>query len=649
MLMGDDSRLITFWGDPLDLICRFPFTPYSRFMSNNSPRKYPSGASQLILLGALCFSLSSGAFAQAPKAKEQMDKLWGDISNEDGQVEKDYQWYPDSKFAMFIHWGLYSDPAGVWKDEKYFGISEWLMNRAKIPVKEYEKLATTFNPINFDADEIAQLAVDAGMKYIVITAKHHDGFAMFRSKASKYNIVDATPYGKDPIEALADACKRHGLKLGFYYSQSQDWHEKDALGNNWDFEESEKNFTNYLHEKVIPQVKEILTQYGEIGLMWFDTPRGISQEDVVKLKELVESLQPDCLINSRIGQGLGDFQTLGDSQIPDHMMEGLWESIDTHNNSWAYSVLDNNWKTDREIIDRFIRVLCKGGNFMFNIGPKGDGSIPEESSTILRQVGKWVHRNAEAIYGSRPVDMGNQVWIEATQKPGKTYLFIRDWPRDGRVWLPGLEGEIERASFLLNDQSLSMGQNGNDRFLQVPSISPDPKATVIVLEHGSPISFNAKQWVVSSAHNSLLPIKGERNGVEYTEKVRWMEIFGDWQHYPILHEWEKKGSSAQWEFHTPEAGQYILEIEYSCDLDSDLKEGLIGVDGDMRTFVPVYTGDTWDQPGTDILRPMPRYMTRRIGLINISEKGNHTLKIQLDDEDNGGWIRLSKIRLIPAN
>ncbi|MBC9890354.1 MAG: hypothetical protein F7B06_11075 [Opitutae bacterium] len=183
----------------------------------------------------------------------------------------------------------------------------------------------------------------------------------------------------------------------------------------------------------------------------------------------------------------------------------------------------------------------------------------------------------------------------------------------------------------------------------MPSISPDPKATVIVLEHGSPISFNAKQWVVSNAHNSLLPIKGERNGVEYTEKVRWMEIFGDWQHYPILHEWEKKGSSAQWEFHTPEAGQYILEIEYSCDLDSDLREGLIGVDGDMRTFVPVYTGDTWDQPGTDIVRPMPRYMTRRIGLINISEKGNHTLKIQLDDEDDGGWIRLSKIRLIPAN
>jgi alpha-L-fucosidase len=609
---------------------------------------YPKVLFRFLLIGAIGLGWIQAGFAQATTTKKQMDQLWGETSNKNTQVNKDYQWYPDSKFAMFIHWGLYSNPAGVWEGKHYFGISEWLMNRAKIPVKDYEKLAASFNPVRFDADAIAQLAVDAGMKYIVITSKHHDGFAMFQSKASSYNVVDATPYGKDPIKQLAEACKRHGLKLGFYYSQSQDWHEKDAIGNDWDFKESEKNFENYLYGKVIPQVREILTQYGEVGLIWFDTPQGISEKDVVKLKELVESLQPNCLINSRIGQGLGDFETLGDSQIPDYLKKGLWESIDTHNNSWAYSVLDNNWKTDTEIIDRFIRVLCKGGNFMFNIGPKGDGSVPEESLTILREVGKWVHRNSEAIYNSRPVDMGNQVWIEATQKPGKTFLFIREWPTDGRVWLPGLKGQIEHASFLVNAQPLSIGQSGKDYYLQVPSISPDPKATVIVLEHSAAISFNAKQWVVPSTPNELLAVKGKRKGVEYTEKVRWMEIFGDWQHYPILHEWDKKGSSAEWEFYTPEAGQYILEIEYSCDADSDLKEGLIGIDGDMRTFVPVYTGDTWGQPETEVLRPMPRYMTRRLGLINISEKGNHSLKIQLDDEDNGGWIRLTKIKLTPA-
>lgn len=617
-------------------------------MSFNISTVYTRNLVRLLLIGVVSLIWVSNASAETVRSKEQMDKLWGEIAKKNIHVDKDYQWYPDSKFAMFIHWGLYSDPAGIWEGEKYFGISEWLMYRAKIPAKHYEMLASSFNPVNFDADAIAQLAVDAGMKYIVITSKHHDGFAMFHSKASPYNVVDATPYAKDPIKLLAEACKRHGLKLGFYYSQSQDWHEKDAIGNDWDFEESEKNFENYLYGKVIPQVKEILTQYGEIGLIWFDTPQGISEKDVVKLKELVESLQPNCLINSRIGQGLGDFETLGDSQIPDYLKEGLWESIDTHNNSWAYSVLDNNWKTDTEIIDRFIRVLCKGGNFMFNIGPKGDGSVPQESLTILREVGKWVHRNAEAIYGSRPVDMGNQVWVEATQKPGKTYLFIRDWPTDGRVWLPGLTGEIEKASFLVNTQALSIGQSGKDRFLQVPSVSPDPKATVIVLDHSEPISFNAKQWVVPSKTNEFLAVKGKRKGVEYTEKVRWMEIFGDWQHFPILHEWEKKGSSAEWEFYSPETGQYILEIEYSCDMDSDLKEGLIGIDGDMRTFVPVYTGDTWDQQETEILRPMPRYMTRRIGLINIAKKGNHSLKIQLDDEDNGGWIRLSKIILTPA-
>ncbi|MDA0350463.1 MAG: alpha-L-fucosidase [Verrucomicrobia bacterium] len=298
---------------------------------------------------------TAGLFAQAITDKEQTDTIWGKTSVEKDRLIKDHQWYQESKFAMFIHWGLYSEAAGVWKGKNYFGISEWIMKRAKIPVRDYETLTKKFNPVEFDADSIAQLAVDAGMKYIVITSKHHDGFAMYHSKVSKFNIVDATPFDRDPLKELAEACKRHGLKLGFYYSQSQDWHEKDAIGNTWDFKEDDKDFQKYLNEKALPQIEEILTGYGDIGLIFFDTPAGISREQVIKLKERVAQLQPNCLINSRIGQGLGDFATLGDSEIPDHIREGLWETPDTHNNTWAYSKLDINWKSDTEIIHRLIR------------------------------------------------------------------------------------------------------------------------------------------------------------------------------------------------------------------------------------------------------------------------------------------------------
>src|SRR5687767_3095086 len=198
------------------------------------------------------------------------------------------KWFHDAKYGLFIHWGLYAIPAGEWKGQRIPGLGEWIMNRAKIPVKEYEQLAPQFNPVKFDAEEIVRLAKNAGMKYIVITSKHHDGFAMYHSKASKFNIVDATPFKRDPLKELAEAAQKAGIKLGFYYSQTQDWHEPDAVGNTWDFpDEDKKNFAKYLEEKVKPQVTEILTNYGPIGLIWFDTPRNITKEHAQQLVDLV--------------------------------------------------------------------------------------------------------------------------------------------------------------------------------------------------------------------------------------------------------------------------------------------------------------------------------------------------------------------------
>ncbi len=235
-------------------------------------------------------------------------------SSEEAAREKRLQWWRDARFGMFIHWGLYAVPAGEWKGKQIPGIGEWIMNRARIPVDEYEQLATQFNPVNFNAEEWVRVAKDAGMKYITITAKHHDGFAMFGSKASRYNIVDATPFHRDPLKELAAACQKAGIKLCFYYSQTQDWHEPDADGNTWDFpDESKKDFAKYLKEKAIPQVRELLTNYGPIGMIWFDTPRKITKEQSEELAALVHQLQPQCLVNGRVGHNAGDYDSAGDN------------------------------------------------------------------------------------------------------------------------------------------------------------------------------------------------------------------------------------------------------------------------------------------------------------------------------------------------
>ncbi len=283
------------------------------------------------------------------------------------------RWLRDSRFAMFIHWGLYSELAGEWQGKRYFGIAEWIMKRARIPVADYERVSERFNPIDFDAGQWVKLAKAAGMRHIMITAKHHDGFAMFRSEASAYNIVDAAPFGRDPLAELAEACRAEGLRLGFYYSQSQDWHEPDAVGNDWDAWPGERDFKRYLRRKAVPQIEELLTRYGPVAGIWFDTPGPITGEESKELVDLVHRLQPDCLVNSRIGNGLGDYDTLGDQEIPRLPRPGLWETPDTHNDTWAYSRCDTNWKSAREVAERLVRVVSRGGTGLLN-RPRGQRS-----------------------------------------------------------------------------------------------------------------------------------------------------------------------------------------------------------------------------------------------------------------------------------
>ncbi len=420
------------------------------------------------------------------------------------------QWFREAKFGLFIHWGLYAIPAGTWKGQQIPGIGEWIMNRAKIPVKEYEQLASQFNPVQFNAEEWVRLAKDAGMKYIVITSKHHDGFAMYASKASAYNIVDATPFKRDPLKELAAACAKHKIRFGFYYSQAQDWHESGGAGNTWDFpsdEEKNKNgaYDRYLREKAEPQVKELLTDYGPICLIWFDTPRMMDVADrAQRFIDIVHTLQPACLIDGRLG-AVGDYRSMGDNRIPNEVVREDWEVPATLNDTWGYKSYDNNWKTPEDLTFKLVDIVSKGGNYLLNVGPTAEGLIPQPSQDNLRAVGRWLKVNGESIYGAGPTPFGEELgaydpdpnkkdsrgnrifqmkkdW-RCTTRADKLYIHLFKWPA-GSFDLPRMSGKIARA-YLLADakkKSLKIQSKGDTWSIAIPAKAPDPTDSVLVLE-----------------------------------------------------------------------------------------------------------------------------------------------------------------------
>lgn len=417
-------------------------------------------------VGVLCFLVVGwflgGLFPAAAAAP-------GSDVNSPEAREARLAWFKEAKYGLFIHWGLYSIPAGIWKGERSPGIGEWIMHRMKIPVTEYEGLAAGFNPWRFDADAWVKLAEDAGMKYIVITAKHHDGFAMYRSLTSAYNIYDATPFHRDPIRELAAACARRGIRLGFYYSQSQDWHEPGGGGNNWDFPENPVKDTSgaydtYLRSKAEPQVRELLQNYGPVCLIWFDTPQMMTGDRGARFTRLVRELQPACLIDGRLGVG-GDYESTGDNAIPNTHREGAWETPATINRTWGFRSDDQDWKSPGDILFKLVDIVSKGGNYLLNVGPTAEGVIPQPSQDNLRAVGAWLKVNGEAIYGAgrspfgeefgdmavslkgpdgKPLFLSRNDW-RCTTKPGRLYFTLFRIGREGFV-LPAFKNAIKRAT-----------------------------------------------------------------------------------------------------------------------------------------------------------------------------------------------------------
>ncbi len=560
---------------------------------------------------------------------------------------KDFmQWWRDARFGMFIHWGLYAIPAGVWKGRLIPGIGEWIMFRAQIPVEEYEGLTKQFYPIKFDAAEWVKVAKDAGMKYLTLTSKHHDGFALFKSPCSSYNIVDATPYGKDPIADLAVECRKAGIKLCFYYSQSQDWHEPNGLGNTWDFKpDEEKDFQKYLDGKVKPQLKELLTQYGPVGMIWFDTPKSITTEQSLELKKYVKSIQPDCIVSGRIGNELGDYGSLGDNEHPAGPAKGDWETPCTLNDTWGYKSYDDNWKDVDELLELLVNCASKGVNYLLNVGPTQEGVIPEESVERLKAVGDWLQINGEAVYGTQagpyPYDIEG---VRMTRKGHTLYLMFKQWPNENFSLL-GLKNTVLGARLLSDGRAdigveQTMTEGCELLTLSPPVINSDELFPVFALDLDGAAQVDERIWqqldgsIALPAHVAVM--RNSDGGKARIGRNGATEF------------WNDPSVSVEWEYQLREPGTFTVVLEMIMNRHRTNRYGTYRVEFEasgttvsgeagLKNISTDTTGDPWHTA------------TAEIGELKIGTAGevkaSCTIKNAVDGVEDG--FPLATVKLIP--
>lgn len=415
------------------------------------------------------------------------------------EPEDRMEWWRDARFGMFIHWGLYAIPAGEWNGTTNH--AEWIRTTAQIPLEEYDKFLDEFNPVKFDADAWVKMAKDAGMKYIVITSKHHDGFGLFDSKTSDFDVM-ATPFKRDILKELSEACEKAGIKLCFYHS-IMDWHHPDYLPRReWEKTRTVDGaeFPRYV-DYMKAQLKELITNYGELGVLWFDGEweDTWTHADGVELYDYVRSLQPNIIINNRVDKGrqgmqgltkegdfVGDFGT-PEQEIPATGLPGVdWESCMTMNDHWGYNSHDNNWKSSKDLIQKLADIASKGGNFLLNIGPKADGTFPQESIDRLAAIGDWMDVYSESIYGTQASPIAQVNWGRITQKKTengtRVYLHIFEWPEDGQLNIEGLQGSVSKSGLLSGSANVQVESEGESLTIQLPQIQANEYDEVVWLD-----------------------------------------------------------------------------------------------------------------------------------------------------------------------
>ena len=554
-----------------------------------------------------------------------------ELSEQDQRME----WWREARFGLFIHWGLYAQPAGEWKGEEIRGISEWIMARAEIPVAEYEQLTATFNPVKYDADQWVQLAKQAGMKYIVITSKHHDGFAMFHSKATKYNIVDATPFDRDPLKELAEACEKHGLRLGFYYSQAQDWHEPGGTYYNieqgephWDPDLVREPLMNYINGKAVPQVKEILENYGGLDILWWDTPRGMTEEAAQVLQDVADQY-PDMITNNRLYRPWpGDFST-PEQRIPPTGLDYDWEVCMTMNTSWGYKYYDHNWKSTETLVRMLVDIASKGGNLLLNVGPTAEGLIPEPSVERLKAIGVWMDMNSASIYGTDASPFFKLPWGRCTKRESGTgttlYLHVFNWPDDGVLRVPGLKTKVKDVSLLSGTkEKLSSRFEKNDLLIELPEVMPDAINTVVVVGTKGNLVVTSNMPSLKDGKIELPLDFADIHNPGYGTHI----ILKGSGEEALITNWVDPRARLEWIFNLTEPGLYtvkaLVKSEDACKLN--IRVGEQEVVAEMGTTNGEFT-------------------ELNLGEIEISETGNLTLSLRPVSEVWNG-IELGKMALI---
>jgi alpha-L-fucosidase len=412
-------------------------------------------------------------------------------------------WWRDARFGMFIHWGAYAIPGGERNGEICKGGAEWIMDKLDYTIDDYEKEVTAkFNPVKFDADAWVKMAKDAGMKYIVLTSKHHDGFCLWDSEITDYDVMEACPYKKDIVKALSEACKKADIHFCLYHS-IVDWHHPQAqapLYPNYNAGQKDQTVVNpefpmYYENYLKPMVGELLTKYDNVDVVWFDGDwiADYTTEMGKDFYAYIRGVKPNVIVNNRVDKGrngmegmdkegnfAGDFGT-PEQEIPATGIDSDWESCMTMNGSWGYKPSDTNWKSSETLIQHLVDIVSKGGNFLLNIGPDASGLFPPESVERLADMGKWININGEAIYGANASPVDRPQWGRYTSKPGVVYANVFEWPEDGQMRIDS-KLKVKRASLLVDGKELNVSSSDEGSFITVPEMAPDKVATVIKLE-----------------------------------------------------------------------------------------------------------------------------------------------------------------------
>jgi len=482
------------------------------------------------------------------------------------------QWWSDSRFGCLVVWGPYSPLGGEYKDVRtpIPGYAEQIMRQARIPVQEYkDNVVKKFNPEQFNAEEWCRLLSEAGMKYVVITAKFHDGFAMWDSDVNDYDI-EMTPFKRDPIMELKKACDKFGLKFGFYYSQAQEWSQPYGTYNFWEFnhpvnrggawfletknKEHALNVGRYFDDVAIPHVLELSRKY-DPAIFWFDVAFCAPQWENNKLLKSLRAANPDVIVNSRIGGGFGDYLSTNDKAIEfRYLGEQLWEGIPTINESYGYHQFDKTHKKPEELIEVIVKACANGGNTMLDVGPKGDGTIDIADQKVLRGIGQWMKINGESIYGAGYAGLPAQSWGQITRKGQNLYLHILQKPKDGKIKFYGLNNSIQKAEYLKTNEPLKFKKAGGIHVITVDDELLEENIPVIKLTFEGEISISSKQYIIENMTNKLHVFEAQFNGeIKYGSGQKKSEYISNWK---------DSDTYPEWKILVEKSGEYNIDVYY---------------------------------------------------------------------------------------